>query len=35
LSALNCKSLNSSSKSMLLNMVYCCISCLSIDLIFL
>jgi hypothetical protein len=35
LSALNCKSLNSSSKSVLLNMVYCCISCLSIDLIFL
>jgi hypothetical protein len=34
LSALNCKSLNSSSKSVLLNMVYCCISCLSIDLIF-
>jgi hypothetical protein len=33
----NCKSLNSSSRSMLLNKVYiyCCISCLSIDLIFL
>jgi hypothetical protein len=35
LSAENCESLNSSSRSMLLNKVYCCISCLSIDLIFL